>query len=160
MRKIFTVAFAAATLAFATTAAAALGASASGSGSIHFGSSAESLSFSAMQQVGTLASGHAVIRDLTAAGEVTVMVDVNCLNVIGNIAVVSGTVVRSSNPTAVPVGDTAYFAVQDNGEGGSAVGPDLMTLANFYAPGTGPDCNAVGDLDFAPIESGNFQVRP
>src|ERR671938_2195182 len=101
----------------ATGAAAAAGASASGSGTVLFGNTIEHIAFTAQQLTGTAATGEATIIDASAG--VRVHVDVNCLNVNGNYAIVSGVVTQSSDPTAVPTGSEAIFAVVDNGSGGS-----------------------------------------
>src|SRR5918912_3635788 len=99
----------------ATGAAAAVGASASGSGTVLFGNTIEHIAFSAQQVAGTAATGEATINDVSAG--VRVHVDVNCLNVIGNYAIVSGIVTQSSETTRVPEGWQAIFAVVDNGNG-------------------------------------------
>ena len=134
-------------------ASAAVGASASGSGTALFGNTIEHIAFSAQQVAGTAATGEAKINDASAG--VRVDVDVNCLNVIGNYAIVSGVVTRSNDPTLV--GDEAAFAVQDNGEGAKAP-PDLMSIVNFYNVGVGPDCRVLSEYDLVPLEGGNIQV--
>ena len=140
-------------LAFAGTAAAAVGASASGSGTVLFGNTIEHIAFSAQQVTGTTATGEATINDVSAG--VRVKVDVNCLNVIGNYAIVSGIVTQSSDEALVPVGTQAIFAVVDNGEGSSR---DFASIANFYAVGTGVDCSVPSEFDLVPV-NGNFRVR-
>jgi hypothetical protein len=143
-----------AALALATAApAAAAGASASGSGTVLFGNTIEHIAFAAQQLTGTAANGEATIIDASAG--VRVRVDVNCLNVIGNYAIVSGVVTQSSDPTAVPVGSEAIFAVVDSGQGG---GRDFASIANFYAVGTGVDCSVPSEFDLVPV-NGNFRVE-
>ena len=151
MKRVVAVA----ALALATAApAAAAGASASGSGTVLFGNTIEHIAFTAQQLAGTAATGQATIIDASAG--VRVRVDVNCLNVIGNYAIVSGVVTQSSDPTAVPVGSEAIFAVVDSGQGG---GRDFASIANFYAVGTGVDCTVPAEYDLVPLQSGNVQVR-
>ena len=147
------VAVAALALATAAPAAAAAGASASGSGTVLFGNTIEHIAFTAQQLTGTAATGEATIIDASAG--VRVRVDVNCLNVIGNYAIVSGVVTQSSDPTAVPVGSEAIFAVVDSGQG---VGRDFASIANFYAVGTGVDCSVPSEFDLVPV-NGNFRVE-
>ena len=147
------VAVAALALATAAPAAAAAGASASGSGTVLFGNTIEHIAFTAQQLTGTAATGEATIIDASAG--VRVHVDVNCLNVIGNYAIVSGVVTQSSDPTAVPVGSEAIFAVVDSGQGG---GRDFASIANFYAVGTGVDCSVPSEFDLVPV-NGNFRVE-
>ena len=147
------VALAALALATAAPAAAAAGASASGSGTVLFGNTIEHIAFTAQQLTGTAATGEATIIDASAG--VRVHVDVNCLNVIGNYAIVSGIVTQSSDPTAVAVGSQAIFAVVDSGQGG---GRDFASIANFYAVGTGVDCSVPSEFDLVPV-NGNFRVE-
>ena len=127
-------------------------ASASGSGTALFGNTIEHIAFSAQQVAGTAAVGEATINDVSAG--VRVNVDVNCLNVIGNYAIVSGTVRTSSNEALVPVGSEAIFAVVDTGQGSAR---DFMSIANFYAVGTGVDCSVPSEFDLVPAH-GNFRV--
>jgi hypothetical protein len=153
MRKTLVAVVAAAAVAVPAALAAPALHHARGSGHIQFGASQESISFNARQLAPDMtATGHAVIRAITAG--VTVHVDVNCLNVIGNYAIVSGIVTKSSDPTLE--GFQAIWAVQDNGEGNDP--PDLMSLANFYVVGTGVDCRVPSEFDLVPLESGNVQV--
>jgi hypothetical protein len=150
MKRVVAVA----ALALATAApAAAAGASASGSGTVLFGNTIEHIAFTAQQLAGTAATGQATIIDASAG--VRVRVDVNCLNVIGNYAIVSGVVTQSSDPAAVPVGSEAIFAVVDSGQGG---GRDFASIANFYAVGTGVDCSVPSEFDLVPV-NGNFRVE-
>jgi len=84
--------------------------------------------------------------------------EIDCLNVLGNVAVMSGVYTFASNPDLV--GSDVLFAVRDNGEGPSAP-PDEITLA---FSGLGIPCTYITDpaqlaLFFAPIESGQIQVR-
>ncbi len=141
-------------LAAASGAAAAVGASASGSGTVLFGNTIEHIAFSAQQVAGTEATGHATI--INASAHVRVQVDVNCLNVIGNYAIVSGIVTQSSDPEAVPEGTQAIFAVLDAGEGRER---DFASIANFYPVGTGVDCTVPSEFDLVPV-NGNFRVDP
>jgi hypothetical protein len=129
--------------------------SARGSGHIEFGANREFITFSAVQHSDGTVTGTATVHDITAG--VTAQIDVNCLNVVGNTATISGIVTRSSNPTLVPVGSESIFQVVDGGEGQGSV--DFMSLANFYAVGTGPDCTVPGEFDLVPVQEGNIQVQ-
>src|SRR5207253_11109548 len=132
--------------------------SARGSGTIQFAANREHISFSAVQRADGTASGNAEIQDISAG--VTVHIEVDCLNVIGNVATISGIVTRSSDPTRVPEGFEGIFQVvdNDNGEGKDAP-PDFMSEANFFAVGTGTDCRVPGEFDLVPLEHGNVQVN-
>lgn len=84
---------------------------------------------------------------------------INCLNVVGNTAVVSGLIVRSTGGAFDNW--TGVFAVQDNGEGGSDPA-DRLALTFLFPPGSGVTCFTFPFAAFptAPIEGGNIQVRP
>jgi hypothetical protein len=153
MRKFVLAAATIVALAATVPAAAATTASAHGSGQIQFATNVESISFSAVRDEAGTATGHAVIRDISAG--VTAFVDVDCLNVVGNTATISGIITRSSDPTLE--GMQAIFQVVDNGEGNDP--PDLMSIANIYEPGIGPDCSVPAEYDLSPLQGGNVQVR-
>jgi hypothetical protein len=127
--------------------------SAQGSGHIRFASNREFISFTAIQRSDGTVTGNANVHDVSAG--VKARIDVNCLNVLGNVATISGIVTRSSEP--VLEGFEGIFQVVDGGEGNGAV--DLMSLANFFAVGTGTDCTVPGEFDLVPVEQGNIQVR-
>ena len=153
MKKIVVTIFAGVFAAAAMTASAAAISSASGSGHIVFGATQEFITFSAKRDASGTASGTAVVHDVTAG--VTAKIDVNCLNVVGNTATISGIVTQSSDPTLE--GFESVFQVVDNGEGNGV--PDLMSLANFHEVGVGNDCSLPGEFDLVPLTSGNIQVR-
>jgi hypothetical protein len=155
MRIWATLAAFAAAAAATGVALAATGHSVQGSGHVTFGATVESVSVSAQQEsADDTATGNAEVNDATAG--VRAHVDVNCVNVIGNFAIVSGVVTSSNDPTLV--GDEAAFAVQDNGEGAKAP-PDLMSIVNFYNVGVGPDCRVLSEYDLVPLQGGNIQVN-
>ena len=85
--------------------------------------------------------------------------DVDCLNVIGDLAIVSGVITRHTDEHAI--GLTGIFAVVDGGEGAAAP-PDLITQVFFFQPGV-LTCSDLGPDDAAPflvpIEAGNVQVH-
>ena len=130
--------------------------SARGSGTIQFAANREHISFSAVQRADGTASGNAEVHDISAG--VNAHIEVDCLNVIGNVATISGIVTRSSDPTRVPEGFEGIFQVVDNGEGNDSA-PDFMSQANFFAVGTGTDCHVPGEFDLVPVQHGNVQVE-
>ena len=88
--------------------------------------------------------------------------DISCMNVVGNIAIMGGTTKRTNDANLV---DAAYFTVQDNGEPGK--GRDKISRVFFFDddPTTEGDpqlCLLTGPNDFPleEIEAGNIQVRP
>ena len=84
----------------------------------------------------------------------------DCLQIVGNRAYMSGVLTESSNPE-VPgraIGDPIEFWVEDNGEGKNAE-PDLVSFLGF---GFREDCTAE---DWPPefvreVVAGNVQVTP
>jgi len=142
----------------ASSDASAAGASAFGAGTITFGASTEHISFNArsLDPLTFLATGQAHFRDVTAAGVFTGRIDINCLNVIANYAIISGIVTQSSDPAME--GRQGIFAVVDADDAGNRSARDFMSLANFYAVGTGVDCTEPSEFDLAPLR-GNVTVR-
>ena len=80
-------------------------------------------------------SGSVTLPDHDDSGEsvteVSMRVDVDCLSVNGNSAVMSGKITDSSNPAYV--GSRATLAVEDNGEGKKDP-PDRFTWGLYAAP--------------------------
>lgn len=127
-------------------------------------------SFSAKTTNDGTSSGQAIVHNPAFSGangkKFTAKIDVKCLNVIGNVAIISGTIKRTNDP----ISNLAYFAVQDNGEPGG--GTDAITTVFFFIQGGSQDpaqvCQELTVEDFTqssggnlfqPIESGNIQVR-
>ena len=88
-------------------------------------------------------------------------IDVKCMQVVGNTAVIGGTTKSTNDPNLV---DAVYFTVQDNGEPGK--GKDQISSVYFWDdnPATTGDpmaCLLTGLNDFplSPIDSGNVQVK-
>ena len=131
--------------------------SASGFGQIHLGLPIRNFAFSATTSSDGTASGEAQIENRSTGFRGHVAID--CLNVLGNVAVMSGLWTSSTSPN-IPVGSDAFFAVQDNGEGPNAPA-DEITLS---FSGLGIPCTFITDPALlAPflvtIESGQIQVR-
>jgi hypothetical protein len=89
-------------------------------------------------------------------------IDISCMKVVGNIAILGGTTVGTNDPNLV---DAVYFTVQDNDEPGR--GRDRISRVFFFDddPNTTGDpdlCLLTGPADFPlePITGGNIQVRP
>ena len=103
-------------------------------------------------------SGQAQIDNRALGQRLHIRID--CLNVIGNVAVVSGIAWSATGPGNTS-GDGAIFAVEDNGQGANAA-PDRVTYA--YT-GTGLVCTDVqsaADVDpalFYDVEGGNIQIH-
>ncbi len=134
-------------LAFAiVTVIARPAASVSGSGTITFGSSVEHISVSVNGS-----SGRARFEDKAAGGNVNGQININCVNVVGTTATLSGLVTHSNNKALI--GQEGVFRIVDNGSRGT----DEASLINFHQPGTSTDCNA-GEFDLTRVK-GNFTVR-
>jgi len=139
-----------------TAAAESAPPSASGFGQIHLGLPFRNFAFSATKASSGTVSGQAQL-ERTDSG-ILIHIRIDCLNVLGNVAVMSG-VVTSTNSPFLPVGTDELFAVQDKGEGPSAQ-EDEITLA---FSGLGIPCTYITDpaqlaLFFVPIENGQIQV--
>lgn len=93
---------------------------------------------------------------------IVVHAEVDCVRVIGNVAIISGIVTHTNFPAFENV--RGILSVQDNGEGASAA-PDLISGAAMgggviIVPPTSPlDCTNVTPPPNQPIERGNVQVR-
>jgi len=136
-------------------------ASATGSGHIHVNGEYRTFTFSAQTDNNNVTTG--VTQGFNRGLPFAWQGNVNCLDVEGNIATMSG-FVTSANPDPGPggitVGTPLVFQVIDNGEGHNGP-PDLISLT-FFAPG-GPPFPCLQSIDgiFAttPIENGNVQVH-
>jgi hypothetical protein len=122
-------------------------------------------SFNAERRADGTVTGHATLINPAFTGAnghspYQLDVDISCMHVVGNIAIMGGTTKRTNDPSLV---DAVFFTVQDNGEPGTN---DRISRAFFWDddPNTqGPPsaCMNTGPNDFPlePIESGNVQVR-
>ena len=83
--------------------------------------------------------------------------DINCLNIVGNTATMSGTITSSSVEDLVPVGTQTRFGVADNGEGADAL-PDRMSRFSNFSQAT-CDESPITNHSLA-VDGGNIQVKP
>jgi hypothetical protein len=83
---------------------------------------------------------------------------IDCLKVVGRLAIVSGVFVRHTDEHAV--GLTGIFAALDSGDGATL--PDRITQVFFFEPGV-LTCSNLGSDDAAPflvdVEAGSLLVR-
>lgn len=119
----------------------------SGSGTITFGSSVEHITVNA-----TGNSGRVTFQDRAAGGNVNGQIEINCVNILGNTATLSGLVTHSNKKSMI--GQEGVFRIVDNG--GRKPATDMASLINFHEPGTSTDCTA-GEFDLAPVK-GDFTV--
>ena len=90
--------------------------SATGGGSIGIGDALRTFGFNAVQRSDGTATGQMQIQARQFGN--TIHIEVNCLNVVGNVALISGTITQHTDPAEV--GTTAGLAVEDNGDGPNA----------------------------------------
>lgn len=166
LAKTFIVASAIATvpLIAPTSAAGTVAQSASGSGQFAVTSDAgvtglRTFAFEASKSSEGSVVGEAEVKN--RATGMTFNIRIDCLNLIGNVAVASGTVTAASGP-GIAVGDAEIFGVQDNGEGASAPA-DLITraFANTGITCTDITAQALPGLSglFNRVQEGNIQVH-
>jgi hypothetical protein len=151
--------------AVATSAAAEnVGQSATGSGQFEFTSDAgvtalRTFAFEASKSSDGAVSGEAQIKNRATGATIHIRID--CLNVIGNVAVMSGTATFATGG-GNSVGDAEIFGVEDNGQGAGAP-PDRVTRAFGNSGFVCTDITAavlpdLADL-FSVVEEGNIQVH-
>jgi hypothetical protein len=139
----------------------ASGPSASGHGTVSFdgipiaGEGFRQFSFHARVKNNGSVDGSGVLS--YTGGELNIKFDIDCLEVDGNVAIMSGVVTRN-NQNPAGEGLLCWFKVIDNGEGANAA-PDQISL--FFS-GTNPvvlTCTNNLTVDIYDIEGGNVQVR-
>jgi hypothetical protein len=149
--------------ALATVALAASGASASGHGALETPDGLRQFSFSATEHADGTVTGNAVLHNpafQVDGKDYQLQIDISCIKVVGNIAILGGTTKRTNDPSLV---DAVFFTVQDNGESGKQ---DMISRVFFWDddPTTTGDpqaCLLTAPTDF-PLETivkGNIQVR-
>jgi hypothetical protein len=136
-------------------------ASATGSGQIHVNGEYRTFTFSAQTDNNNVTTG--VTQGFNRSLPFSWQGSINCLDVEGNIATMSGNVTYANpdpGPGGITIGTPLVFQVIDNGEGHNSP-PDLISLT-FFNPG-GPPFPCLQSVDgiFAniPIEHGNVQVH-
>jgi hypothetical protein len=145
--------------AFAVTGAVAAGIGPSATGSGHFtaGGALRTFSFNAITQPDGTVTGNAQVNNRGVPGTIagTDQLSVDCLQVVGNTAYVSGTITDSSVPSLV--GDSGVFGVQDNGQGATSP-PDQISIEYLYSPA--PQlCMVVHPAPNDQIDGGNVQIH-
>jgi hypothetical protein len=151
------VALTSSVLLLTSPAFAAAPTSASGSGNTLVNGELRSFSFVVQEWPDGTVSGTAQINN--RAIDEMFQLDLDCLQVAKDIAVMSGVFTRHTD--AHVIGFTGIFGVLDNGEGSTA-SPDAISQVFILPPGTltcqdiDPDENR--DV-LVPIVSGNIQVR-
>ena len=127
-------------------------------------SQARTFSFQAQERTDGSVTGSGVltIPQPGVAGNVQIHFDIDCLNIDGNSAIMSGTVSKSN---VFPETFEVWFKVVDNGEGNNSSGPDQMTFLYGDEPDLIDDCTVDYNIDYpeeVPLNdvlSGNVQVK-
>lgn len=130
-------------------------ASANGSGQITVGTSLRTFSFTAQTDSNNNSRGQAELFNRDS--NIKIHMDLDCLNVVGKTATMSGTV-TSDNASGAYVGDPVWFQVVDNGEGAGSP-PDLISLVFIFFGPPGTPCTSPLVNATIPIEHGNVQVH-
>lgn len=142
--------------AIAAPAAGAQGvlASATGTGMTHAsGNDIRVFTFTAVTHDDGTTTGEAEFLRPSSGRRSHIVLD--CLQVVGNVATMSGTITRSS---AGEEGLRAVFSVEDNGEGAAAA--DRLSPLFRGPPAPDLDCRTFPSFLFLfPIDQGNIQVR-
>jgi len=131
-------------------------ASATGSGQIHVSGDFRNFTFNAETDSSGVTTGQTEAFSRSAGLRWHGTID--CLNVVGNVATMSG-VVTDISPVTPPffvVGSHIIFQVIDNGEGANPP-PDLISLT-FFNGTTDTGCVGFGVFATIPVEHGNVQV--
>jgi hypothetical protein len=151
----------AAALALSAGTASAAGngivASATGSGHIDVSGNLRTFTFNAGTDSSGVTSGQTEAHCRNAG--ISWHGTIDCLNVLGNVATMSG-VVTDISPVTPPffdVGSHILFQVIDNGEGSNPP-PDLISLTFFFGT-PDPGCTGFGVFATTPVEEGNVQVH-
>jgi len=139
MRTAFRLALAGILLAGATAAFADVE-RANGSG--HFtppNQDQRTFSFAAVQRADGSFTGQGQLS--RSDGAVLIHFTIDCLDIVGNVATMSGTITQTNVPDPWP-GCPVWVRVEDNGPGGSST-PDRITLLYCFVehPSDPPDCH-------------------
>ena len=138
----------------AGSVAAERGPSATGSGHFNSFGRLRTFAFSAITHQDGSVTGQAQLGN--RGDNTTEHLSINCLEVMGNIAYISGFVLDSSNPDLV--GGTGVFSVQDNGEGAKSPRDQMSIVTN--SAGTAPMvCQSEHPAPDNQIDGGNIQIH-
>ena len=154
-----------------SAATAAANPLAGGHGNLITGGELRTFSFAAVRHADGTVTGNAQVKNRSL--DVTLHIAIDCLKFEqGNRAIMSGPIIRSSNPGLIVPGRIAVFGVEDNGEGGAAPADRITTIPDYAPP---KSCNEFTFVDstlrdvaalgvvvrpLTPILNGNIQVRP
>jgi hypothetical protein len=137
-----------------TAAAAGNGTTALATGSGHFDILGElrTFSFTARTDASGASYGQAELNNREQNNRSHIIID--CLNVAGNVATMSGAISDSRNPAFI--GATVIFRVVDKGQGAKATAPDQVSLAFLNS---GFVCTDNVGIPLNDVQQGNIQVH-
>jgi hypothetical protein len=131
---------------------------ATGSGQIHVNGELRTFTFNASTDTSGVTTGQT--QAFSRSSGIKWHGTINCLNVVGNVATMSGVVtdISPATPPFFVVGADIVFQVIDNGQGQNA-SPDLISLTFFNPPGNPFPCAGNGVFATIPVEHGNVTVH-
>lgn len=131
-------------------------ASATGSGHLTQSAKLRTFSFSAREQANGTDRGQAQLRN-RGSTNVPIHVRITCLNVVGDVAHMTGFVSKIKTETApfFVKNSKVAFSVEDNGPTG-----DRISLVSFFGNVAELDCESALTAPTLAIEKGQVKVRP
>lgn len=161
---MFVIALSLSGLIQSTSAVSAVRASSSGHGTILLQDTdgktvRRQFSFSARVMPDGSVQGTAVLHNPSFDPKYSNLINITCLQVVGNRASFGGSIKKTSDPVFNDEFDAAFWTVFDNGEPGD--GNDTISEMFFDNVVEPSACQFIGADDFPqiPIEGGNVQVR-
>lgn len=132
---------------------------AGGHGNLFSDGELRTFSFHARTFKNGITRGNLVVKNRELGIRVKAKID--CLDIIGNQATMSGFITQVNGDDPSLIGDKIWFRVVDNGEG-QRNKSDLITLviAELDEPGDPEDCEEDFELELMNIFAGNIQVIP
>jgi len=122
---------------------------------VTFGGQTRTIEFTAQRDGANASRGQGHLFNHVTGTKLHLAID--CLQVVGNVATVSGTV-SGSDSSVIEEGLPFWLRVVDNGEGGKAPA-DLTSSVLVFLTGAGTPCTASALEATLPIEGGNIQVH-
>lgn len=128
--------------------------SATGSGHITAAGELRTFSFTARRYADGRSSGDVHVNSRSL--DTVVHMRIDCLEVDGNTAHMSGVITRSNNPAEAPLGDQRRFVVRDHGEGNADPPDEISTIPRNPS---GETCRNSTLAPTRQVEHGNVQVH-
>ena len=131
-------------------------ASATGAGHVTQNAKLRTFSFTAREYADGTVKGQAQLRN-RGDTNTPIHVRVTCLNVVGEVAHMTGYVskIRTPTPPLLVVDSKVSFSVHDNGPTG-----DLISLASFHGNVAALNCESTFTAPTLAVAKGQVKVRP